>query len=149
MRDAELVYAEQVFRSEGVIPIVAKLDRAYRTAAGLTILVELKTRYANRPYLADVIELSAQRLALQMQTGERVAEHGYVLIQRPSSKFKFPHRVNLLSTEVAVVARRREAILRDNAEARQACSQGLCTRCVFKKECKSDEPVRSSQNYCR
>lgn len=138
LRDAEIVYAEQVFRMGGTVPIVAKLDRGYRNTKGMIILVELKTRHANRPYLSDVIELSAQRLAVQTQTGERVAEYGYVLIQRPGSKLRFPHRVNLLSTEeVIAVARRREAILGGKAVAQYACSQGLCSRCGFKHECKS------------
>jgi RNase P/RNase MRP subunit p29 len=142
LRDAELVYAEKVFRAGSEIPIVAKLDRGYRNAKGVIILVELKTRHANRSYLSDVIELSAQRFAVQMKTGERVAEYGYVLIQRPGSKSKFPHRVNLLSTEeLFAVARRREAILRGNAVARSACSQGLCDQCAFTQECKG--PVAS------
>ncbi len=138
LRNAALVYAEQVFRIGGAIPIVAKLDRGYRNANGVIILVELKTRHANRPYLSDVIELSAQRLAVQIQIRERVAEHGYVLIQRPGSKFKSPHRVNLLSAdEVIALARRREAILTGNVIARYACSPGLCTRCSFFQKCKS------------
>lgn len=76
LRDAKLVYAERVFRTGGATPIVAKLDRGYRNAKGVILLVELKTRHSNRHYLSDVIELSAQRLAVQMQTGEPVAEHG-------------------------------------------------------------------------
>ena len=138
LRNAELIYAEQIFRTRGEIPIVAKLDRGYRNTDGVIILVELKTRHAQRSYLSDVIELSAQRYAVQMQTGKAVAEYGYVLIQQPRNKFKFPHRVSLLSTEeVIAVARRREAILKGDAVARYASSQSLCARCAFLQECKS------------
>ncbi len=137
LRDAEIVYAEQVFKANGPVTLVAKVDRGYCDVRGVITLVELKTRHADRPYLSDVIELSAQRLAVRTQTGARVAEYGYVLTQRPGSKLRFPHRVNLLSTEeVIAVARRREAILGGKAVAQYACSQGLCSRCVFKHECK-------------
>ena len=71
-----LVYIERVFGAKSPVPIIAKLDHGYRNAEGVIILVELKTRRLNRPYLSDVIELSAQRLAVQAQKGERVAAYG-------------------------------------------------------------------------
>lgn len=136
LQDAALVYAEQVFRAGSPVPIVAKLDRGYRNADGVIILVELKTRRANRPHLSDVIELSAQRLAVQGQTGERVAGYGYVVIQRTGSRRKMAHRVGLLSTEeVMALATRREAILARAVVPRYASSQRLCARCAFKGEC--------------
>jgi hypothetical protein len=140
LRDAKLVCSEQIFRAEGTVPLVAKIDRGYRDAKGAIILVELKTRKVNRPYPSDIIELSAQRLAVQMQTGERVASYGYVLIQQIGRKSKVPHRVKLLSNEeVIAIARRREGLLSGIVEAGYACSQGLCKRCAFKKECKQTE----------
>jgi len=73
--------------------IVAKCDRGYRTKKGVIVLVELKTRHVNRTCLSDIIELSAQRFAMQMQTGEDVAEYGHVLVQHPRSRAKFLRRV--------------------------------------------------------
>jgi hypothetical protein len=99
LQDTALVYAERIFKARSPVPIIAKLDRGYRNADGVILLVELKTRRMNRPDLSDVIELSAQRLAVQAQTGERVADYGYVVIQRVGSKRKMAHRVALLSTE--------------------------------------------------
>jgi len=82
LRDTEVVYAERVFRASRPVSIIAKLDRGYRYRNGLITLVELKTRRVDRVYLSDVIELSAQRIALQAQTREPVAPHGYVLVQQ-------------------------------------------------------------------
>ena len=64
LRDAELVYVEKTFRTTSPVPIAAKLDRAYRLPSGQLVLVELKTRWNGGPNLSDVIQLSAQRVAL-------------------------------------------------------------------------------------
>jgi len=64
LRDAKLVYMEKLFRVQTPIRLVARLDRAYRTPDGQVVLVELKTRWIHKAYLADVIQLSAQRLAV-------------------------------------------------------------------------------------
>jgi CRISPR-associated exonuclease Cas4 len=137
LRGAALVYMERVFRAKSPVPMVAKLDRGYRNAEGIIILVEFKTRRLNRPYLSDIIELSAQRLAMQAETGERVAAYGYVLIQLAGSERKTAHRVDLLSTEnVIAMVRRREAILAGEETPRYASSERLCTRCAFKLTCK-------------
>ena len=136
--DAELVYAEKIFRSGGDVPIVAKCDRGYRTTKGVIVVVELKTRHVNRTYLSDIIELSAQRFAIQMQTGEDVAEYGYVLVQRSGCRATFLHRVNLLShREVVALARRRQAIISGEAVTRFSRSQRLCEKCSFARKCNS------------
>ncbi len=70
LRHAELAYAEKLFRATGPIVLTAKVDRAYRLEGGVLVLLELKTRGFNRPYRSDVIELSAQRVAIMKQTGE-------------------------------------------------------------------------------
>jgi hypothetical protein len=84
LRNAELAYAEMLFRSGGTVPVVAKCDRGYRTKKREIVLLELKIRKINRVYPSDVIELSAQRYAIHLQTGEPVANHAYVLIQQVS-----------------------------------------------------------------
>ena len=85
LRTAQLIYAERLFRSTGLVSITAKVDRVYRNGANELVLLELKTRCASRAYLSDVIELSAQRIAVMAQTGEPVSGHGYVLIEEPWS----------------------------------------------------------------
>lgn len=136
LKDARLVYIEQVFRTRSPIRLVARVDRGYRHSDGVITLVELKTRAANRVYFSDVIELSAQRLAVQTQTGQRVAAHGYVLLQLTDGGPKIPHRVTLLTVpEVVALARRREAILAAEALPRCTSVKALCARCAFEREC--------------
>jgi len=83
LRDAELVYIEKTFRTTSPVLIAAKLDRAYRLPSGQLVLVELKTRWNGGPNLSDVIQLSAQRVALSAATGQTVAAEAFVLITRP------------------------------------------------------------------
>ena len=64
LRDAELVYMERLFRVSTPVGLMAKLDRAYRLPSGMIVLVEFKTRWSNQPSLSDVIQLSAQRMAV-------------------------------------------------------------------------------------
>jgi CRISPR-associated exonuclease Cas4 len=92
-----LAFAERLFRSEGPVPLVAKLDRAYRNAAGVLVLIELKTRVTSRAYGSEVIELSAQRLALAAQTGDVVSDYAYVLTQHPDGRRTGWHLVRLLA----------------------------------------------------
>lgn len=138
LQNAELAYAERVFRARWPIPIVARLDRAYRNADGVIILVDLKTRGVNRTFFSDIIELSAQRLAVQAQTGQRVADYGFVLVKRVGAPTRICHRVKLLSTEeVNSLARRQRAILERKATAERARSTRFCSQCAFKRECKA------------
>lgn len=137
LRGALLVYRERLFRAPGEIKITAKLDRGYRVRrGGQIVLMELKTRRIDRPYHSDVIELSAQRYALQAETGESVAEFGYVLILHPETGRKTTHRVRLLSfEEVVALAERREALLAGRIVAKAARVPGLCAKCAFLGEC--------------
>lgn len=136
LQGAALIYMERIFRMSSPVPIVAKLDRGYRKADGVIILAELKTRSLNRPYPSDVIELSAQRLAVQAQTGQQVANYGYVVIQQAGSKRKMAHRVTLMSIDdVTAVAKRRDKILAKEVVPQYAGSQRICDRCAFKLKC--------------
>jgi len=111
LRRATLVYAEQLFRARGPITLTAKVDRGYRDPAGIIILIELKNRQRDCVSLADVIELSAQRVAVMAETGRQVALHAYVIVQGPSGR-RVAHRVGLLDVvEVKALIQRREAIL--------------------------------------
>lgn len=132
---ATLAYAEQLFRAPGPSNVTAKVDRVYRGRDGRLVLIELKTRRADRTYLSDVIELSAQRVAIAGQTGEDVAAHAYVVSQRPSGR-RTIHKVELLGlAEVNALARRREAILAGIVRPRFACAPVLCKSCAFRDKC--------------
>ena len=136
LRTAHLVHAERLFTAPGAMPISARVDRAYRVKSGGIVLLELKTREADRAYLSDVIELSAQRVALGSQTGERVADHAWVMVQRPGVESPGFHRVKLMpTTEVLALAWRREAILAGRSAPRYSTSDRICGRCPFVRAC--------------
>lgn len=138
LRTARLIHAERLFRAVGPVTITAKVDRVYRNAAGELVVLELKTRWASRAYLSDVIELSAQRVSVMVQTGEPVAGHAYVITEVPEGSKTAWHRVELMSLgEVAELASRREAVLAGDLDARCTQSPGICRTCAFGCECRS------------
>jgi CRISPR/Cas system-associated exonuclease Cas4 (RecB family) len=131
LRDAELAYAEKLFKAQAPVVLIAKVDRAYRKRDGVIVLMKLKTRRRLRRYPSDVIELSAQRLALMSQTGESVEMHAYVLVQDLSGR-RFAHRVDLLDeTAVNGLIERREAILNGDLQPKHASSSALCRGCAY------------------
>lgn len=135
LRRSTLVYAEKLFRAPGLITLTAKVDRGYRDPAGIIILVELKNRQRDRVSPSDVIELSAQRVAVMAETGGQVALHAYVIVQRPSGR-RVVHRVGLLDVvEVGALIQRRESILIGRAAPRCSRSVRLCRGCVFQRRC--------------
>ena len=147
LRDAELVHVEKTFRTTSPVPIAAKLDRAYRLPSGQLVLVELKTRWNGGPNLSDVIQLSAQRVALSAATGQTVADEAFVLIARPGvRRSPIAHRVDLLSVDkVVALVRRREAILAARFSPRYAGEADHCRSCAFRNQCEGAcRPRRSS-----
>ena len=135
LRDAELLYVEKRFDVSEPVRLSARLDRAYRMPSGLVVLLELKTRSVNRVFPSDVIQLSAQRLALERKTREVVAHHGYVIAQTPDGA-REAHRVRLVSGEAVVaLVRRREAILASRINPRPAASVGMCRTCAYRSNC--------------
>ena len=137
LRDAELIHIEKTFRTTSPVPIAAKLDRAYRLPSGVLVLVELKTRWTDKPSFSDVIQLSAQRVALSAATGQTVSAEAFVLIARPGARQSpIAHRVDLLSVDqVVALVRRREAILADRITPRYTAGVGHCRGCAFRSQC--------------
>jgi CRISPR-associated exonuclease Cas4 len=135
--DADLVYMEQAFRVPQPVGLVVKLDRAYRLPSGRLVLVELKTRWVNRPFLSDVIQLSAQRMAVQSQTRQTVETYGYVAVEVPGNeRRRQAHRVELMSErEVTALINRRKDILEGSVAPRYAASAKTCRSCAFRSQC--------------
>jgi hypothetical protein len=148
LRDAELVHVEKTVRTTSPVPIAAKLDRAYRLPSGQLVLVELKTRWNGGPNFSDVIQLSAQWVAVSAATGQTVASEAFVLIARPGiRRSPIAHRVDLLSADqVIALVRRREAILADRISPRYAAEACHCRRCAFKFKCEGGERARPSSD---
>ena len=82
-----LVFSEKTFSINQPIMLTSRVDRVYHDGIAM-VLMELKTRYAERVYSSDIIELSAQRLAVSFYTGGRTTTHirGDPATLTPSSK---------------------------------------------------------------
>ncbi|MBY0468809.1 MAG: hypothetical protein K2Q07_07515 [Burkholderiaceae bacterium] len=135
LKNHRLAYSERTFRSGGDKQVVARVDRAYRGRNGLVTLVELKTRRTDRAYLSDVIELSAQRIALAGETGEPVDHVGWVVVE--SGVLRTAHRVTLMSAQaVWDLASRREALLAGAELASYPRTSAVCTSCAYRGRCR-------------
>lgn len=130
-----LTYSERTFRSGGDRPVVARVDRAYRGHAGLITLVELKTRRTDRVHVSDVIELSAQRVALEGETGEPVRGVGWVVME--SAAGRTAHRVKLMSPRaVWDLAVRRDSLLAGAESPKYPAASGVCSSCAYRDRCR-------------
>lgn len=117
--------------------IASLASPSYRDRRGYLTLVELKTRGLDKVYPSDVIELSAQRVAITAATGEAVHEEAYVLVQGPKGQRRRAHRVKLLTeAQVVALAERREALLSGTTQARRTCINGICDPCAFVSPCR-------------
>lgn len=137
LRGREVAYAERTFRSRRH-RLVARLDRAYRTPAGIA-LVELKTRARDAVYLSDVIELSTQRIALQDETGESVSDVAWVVVQNSRSAKRRPRRVRLLeASDIAALRERYVGIVQGKvSRPAPALKRSQCEHCAHKARCDS------------
>jgi CRISPR/Cas system-associated exonuclease Cas4 (RecB family) len=138
LRDAELVFVEKQFRSSGRWPVVARVDRVYRMPSGILVLVELKTRPRPVVTQSDVIQLSAQRVAIEDVVGGTVADEAYVLVpRRRHGRSLLPLPVKLLTRrEVEDIARRRNALLGELVTPRWPASEQVCSLCAFRQRCR-------------
>ncbi len=136
LKDHRLAYSEKTFRSGGGDrQVAARVDRAYRRRDGLITLVELKTRRADRVHPSDVIELSAQRVALAGETGEPVARIGWVVVE--SAARRTAHRVTLMPPRtVWELASRREALLSGTEPPSYPATSKVCTSCAYRGRCR-------------
>ena len=143
LRGVEIAYAERTFRSHRH-RLVARLDRAYRTPAGVQ-LVELKTRPHYAVYMSDVIELSTQRIALQDETVEAVSDEAWVVVQNSRSGTRRPSKVRLLGqSEVAAMRERYVDVVQGRVgRPAPARSPSQCSRCPHRASCAAKFQDRS------
>lgn len=135
---ARLLYVEHLFRSvvSESWELSARVDRAYQSISGQLILIELKTRSLDQTFLSDVVELSAQRYAIETSVGERVSERAFVLVKSnryPDGRF---HKVSLMShASVKALVSRRDHLLAEVADPALSRKPGMCRRCSFRHIC--------------
>lgn len=133
---AKLVYMEKQFRIRRPIALVARVDRAYLAADGAIVLVELKTRWQNQIYASDVIQLSAQKMAIEVHGGQRVAAFAFVTVQLPNQVAHRSHRVQLMATsEIEALFRRRESVAAGRIAPAYAPSTIACKSCAYREHC--------------
>lgn len=137
LASAKLVYMEKLFRIREPIRLIAKVDRVYRLPGGSLVLVELKTRWRDRAYPSDVIQLSAQKIVIERQTGEVVEPFAFVSVLRPTSPRRWKsYRVRLLAEgQLVALAQRRTQIVSLQVDPAYASSARACTGCAFRAKC--------------
>lgn len=135
LKDHTLAYSERTFRSGDDRQVTARVDRAYRGSSGLIVLVELKTRPANRVHLSDIIELSAQRVALEDETGESVAGIGWVVVESGARRKAHPVTLKSPRTIWGLVSRR-DALLAGTESPDYPTASGVCTSCAYRDRCR-------------
>lgn len=142
LRDATLAFVERTFRTDEHSRIVAWVDRAYRSKDGQITLVELKTRSEVRVYASDIIELSAQRLALSTEPGEPVAPVAFVVVESQGLRTALPAGL-MSAAEVKALMQRREDLLTGHLTPLPPSHPGLCRACICRTGCHpASEPVK-------
>ena len=137
LKGAKLEFAERLFRTARPFGLFAKLDRAYRRTDGLLVLTELKRRFHAQAYRSDVVELSAQKLAIERGAGRRVAIAGFVVIEHPATGRRTPISVSLLEEQELMALRQRyERLLLGEAIPDKANDARLCRSCAYVDRCK-------------
>jgi CRISPR-associated exonuclease Cas4 len=136
LRDAELICVESQFRSKSRWPIVARVDRAYRLPTGLVVLVELKTRSAPAVRTSDVIQLSAQRVAVEDELRVRVSDEAFVIFPGRHSAPPTSRAVRLMSREqVEAVAARHRRLIDGLDRPQWPDSEHVCHGCGQRAAC--------------
>ena len=137
LKNATVEFAERVFHARWPFRLYAKIDRAYKTSDGVLVLTELKRRFGRQAYASDVVELSAQKLAIERGARRSVAATGFVVIEHPASRERIPIRVSLLAESELVALRERYQLLVDGKAAPDKANDvRLCRSCAYVDRCK-------------
>lgn len=139
LKTARLEFAERTFYTRWPFRLYAKIDRAYRTQDGSLVLTELKRRFRRQAYPSDVVELSAQKLAIERGARYRVAAKGFVVVEHPGTGERTPIAVTLLPEAEIVALGRRHRLLVDAIVAPDKLNDArLCRSCAYVDRCRPD-----------
>ena len=137
LKAASLEFAERVFYTRWPFRLYAKVDRAYRTPDGALVLTELKRRFKRQAYRSDVVELSAQKLAIERGAKRSVAATGFVVVEHPITKERTPIPVALLrKDEIAALRRRYQLLVDGTVTPDKANDVRVCQSCAYVDHCK-------------
>jgi CRISPR-associated exonuclease Cas4 len=144
---SELLFAEQSFAIRRPLKLAVRVDRVYDDGSKL-ILLELKTRSTTKVYLTDIIELSAQRLALRHSTERPVSDYAFLLQKHPLLQKQSLRRIELLSEqEILSLSARRTRLMAGLIEPERQVDQRKCARCEYRVECKSERQNPVAPNH--
>lgn len=135
---ARLVTSEKTYRRGGPRAFYAKVDQGFRTLDGRLVLVDTKNRM--RVTTSDIVQLSAQAVAVRDQMGTRlgrVADYAYIRLQLaggpPTYKAYrlYPEGVidQLVDRYHALRLRQRAPVLRPHPSR--------CNGCAFSLPCRA------------
>ena len=139
LKDASVEFAERLFHTKRPFPLFAKIDRAYTAADGSLVLTELKRRFHPQAFRSDVVELSAQRLAIERGFGRRVSAQGFVVVEHPATGARTPISVSLLrEPELVALRQRYQQLFVGAAVPQKANDVRLCRSCAYARSCKPE-----------
>lgn len=144
--NGQLVLSEQQFVTNHPVPLVARVDQVFHTPHGLLVPVETKTRFAQRAYPYDQIELSVQAVVLkhskQVRLSGAIASYGYVRVIAEGRAPAYV-RVPLLSeSEVVALYQRHQDLQADRSAPRPTTQPALCRRCPQVGRCPHPQAAR-------
>ena len=146
LRHARIEFAERYFYTKRPVRLIAKVDRVYKDERGTLFVTELKRRVKTQAYLSDVVELSAQKLAIERGGRRAVAEVGFVVIEHPVTQKRTPIRVRLLREhEIVALA----TAIRASRRRRRNARQGECRRSMPFVRLRRSLSTGSPQRYLR
>ena len=136
LQGARVAFSERTFRTWRPFPLVARVDRGMGVAGNI-VLVELKNRARHVVYRSDVIELSAQKLAIDGEGGWTVSSRAYVVTEQRGTRSRKAHPIVLWDSDaLARLALRRSGILNGDLNPQGAEHVGLCRSCMFRQPCR-------------
>lgn len=140
LQRATLQYTEHQFFTKFPFQLVARVDRAYLAEDNKIILVDFKRRKIKRAFLSDVVEISAQRLAMQGAGIKNVEMHAYVVVIDPETNRKTPVLVDLEDKSSLIRRQYRLNTLRNGVvEPTRTSHKRLCATCGHHSYCPGTE----------
>lgn len=133
---ATLRYSERKFFTQSPFPLVARIDRGYMTSTHGIVLVDFKRRRLKRTYLSDIVEISAQRVAMIGAGVKKVAMHAYVVVIDPETNWKTAIRIQL-ENEASIAKRhvRYRAIRNGAVKPNHTTQRRMCDFCGHSEYC--------------
>jgi CRISPR-associated exonuclease Cas4 len=129
----------EYFYTKRPVRLIAKVDRVYKDERATHFVTELKRRVKTQVYLSDVVELSAQKVAIERGSRRSAAEIGFVVIEHPVTQKRTPIPVQLLrEQEIIALATRYERLIVGGAMPDKANVAGLCRSCAYADRCRPE-----------